>query len=120
VYNLPPLSGITTHVLDTALGRPAAGVAIVLERGGGQGQWQLVGHGETDADGRLRTLVPDDPPLTPGLYRLVFDTRRYFDSLGVRAFYPSVVVIFEVAPGEAHYHVPLLLSPFGYTTYRGS
>lgn len=113
------MSAITTHVLDTALGRPAAGVPVMLERGG-QNQWHLVGHGETDVDGRLRTLMPDGVRLTPGLYRLVFDTRRYFENLGVRGFYPSVIVIFEVTPGEAHYHVPLLLGPFGYTTYRGS
>jgi 5-hydroxyisourate hydrolase len=92
----------------------------MLERGGGQNQWNLVGHGETDADGRLRTLTTEDAPLTAGLYRLVFDTRRYFESRGVRGFYPTVVVIFEVTSAETSCHVPLLLSPFGYTTYRGS
>src|SRR5262249_1152952 len=113
-------SAITTHVLDTSLGRPAAGVSIVLEKGGGQNQWQLVGHGETDTDGRQRGLMPDDQALVPGPYRLVFDTRRYFETRSVRAFYPSVIIVFEVAAGESHYHVPLLISPFGYTTYRGS
>jgi 5-hydroxyisourate hydrolase len=107
-------------VLDTSLGRPAAGVSVVLERGGGTGQWQMVGHGNTDADGRLRSLMPDDMALTPGLYRLVFDIKRYFDGRSVRSFYPSIVIIFEVGAGESHYHVPLLVSPFGYTTYRGS
>lgn len=123
------MSAITTHVLDTSLGRPAAGVRVVLERGGKSSEWQVVGHGETDADGRLRTLMADQAPLEAGLYRLVFDTRRYFDGRGVRAFYPSVIITFEVAPevannavaeNAAHYHVPLLLSPFGYSTYRGS
>jgi 5-hydroxyisourate hydrolase len=102
-----------------SLGRPAVGVAVVLERGG-QNQWTVVGHGATDADGRVRTLMEGDAPPTPGLYRLVFDTRRYFDGRGVQSLYPSVVVIFEVAPNESRYHIPLLLSPFGYTTYRGS
>ncbi len=114
---------ITTHVLDTSIGRPAAGVRVVLERGGKSSEWQVVGHGETDADGRLRSLMTDETPLEAGLYRLVFDTRRYFEGRGVRAFYPSVIITFEVADeanGVAHYHVPLLLSPFGYTTYRGS
>ena len=115
---------ITTHVLDTSIGHPAVGVGVVLERGGKASEWQVVGHGETDGDGRLRTLVPDETPLQAGLYRLVFDARRYFESRGVRAFFPLVIVTFEVAHDvaktAAHYHVPLLLSPFGYTTYRGS
>ena len=115
---------ITTHVLDTSIGRPAVGVRVTLERGGKSSDWQLVGHGETDADGRLRTLTADDAAVDPGLYRLVFDTRRYFEARKSRAFYPSVIVIFEVADEsssrQAHYHVPLLLSPFGYSTYRGS
>ena len=115
---------ITTHVLDTSIGRPAVGVRVILERGGKPSDWQLVGHGETDSDGRLRTLMAEDAPVDPGLYRLVFDTRRYFEARKVRAFYPSVIVIFEVADDpssrQAHYHLPLLLSPFGYSTYRGS
>lgn len=112
------MSPITTHVLDTALGRPATGVPVVLEVHSGD-RWRLVGQGQTDADGRLRTLMPDDAPLTSGIYRLVFDARHYFDARGVRGFFPSIVITFEVA-AEAHYHVPLLLSPYGYTTYRGS
>ena len=117
---MPRLSAITTHVLDTSLGRPAAGVSVVLDRGVESDQWQLVGQGQTDADGRLRTLMASDAPLTPGPYRLVFDTRQYFGRRGIHAFYPSVIIVFEVAAGEAHYHVPLLISAFGYTTYRGS
>ena len=118
------MSPITTHVLDTSLGRPAAGLRVVLERGGKSSEWQIVGHGETDEDGRQRTLMTDHAPLESGLYRLVFDTRRYFEGRGVRALYPSVIITFEVgddgAKGPAHYHLPLLLGPFGYTTYRGS
>jgi 5-hydroxyisourate hydrolase len=117
------VSAVTTHVLDTSIGRPAAGVRVVLERGGRSSEWHVVGQGETDADGRLRSLMADRVPLAAGLYRLVFDTRRYFEGRGIRAFYPSVIIMFEVADeaeSAAHYHVPLLLSPFGYTTYRGS
>jgi 5-hydroxyisourate hydrolase len=111
---------ITTHVLDTARGKPAAGVPVVLEHAVGANEWRSVGQGQTDADGRLRTLVPSGTTLQPGRYRLLFETHRYFDAQGTRAFYPHVIVVFETAPNETHYHVPLLLSPFGYSTYRGS
>jgi 5-hydroxyisourate hydrolase len=121
---MSPVSAITTHVLDTSIGRPAAGVNVVLERGGKSSEWQVVGHGETDVDGRVRTLMDEQTPLEAGLYRLLFDTRRYFGGRGIRAFYPSVVVMFEVGDEDVrrapHYHLPLLVSPFGYTTYRGS
>jgi 5-hydroxyisourate hydrolase len=114
------MSAITTHVLDTALGRPAAGIAVVLDRQDANDQWAEVGRGHTDADGRLRSLYPvnDTPP--PGTYRLSFDTQGYFASLEIEAFYPEVVVIFKTRPGEPHYHVPLLLNPFGFSTYRGT
>jgi 5-hydroxyisourate hydrolase len=108
-------AAITTHVLDTARGRPAAGVAIVLERSNGDG-WERVGAGSTDADGRLRELGSVDP----GHYRLTFDTGGYFAAGGQDGFYPEVVVNFTVQQGEDHYHVPLLLNPHGYSTYRGS
>jgi 5-hydroxyisourate hydrolase len=114
------MSTITTHVLDTAQGRPAAGIEIVLERMGEQGEWQPVGRGMTDADGRLATLVPERQSAPPGVYRLTFATGAYFSSRQIAAFYPLVAVTFDVRPGDAHYHVPLLLSPFGYSTYRGS
>jgi len=114
------MSAITTHVLDTARGCPAAGVRVTLEYGDRDERWDVVGHGVTDANGRLRTLLPDaDAPL-PGVYRLRFDVRTYFEPFGVRSFFPHVVVTFEVSAGDGHYHVPLLVSPFGYTTYRGS
>jgi 5-hydroxyisourate hydrolase len=112
------MSGITTHVLDTARGRPAAGVPVMLERSVAEG-WQMVGAGATDGDGRLRSLMPDTMSIVRGTYRLTFDTRQYFDGGGVQAFYPRIIVEFDVAE-EAHYHVPLLLSPYGYSTYRGS
>jgi 5-hydroxyisourate hydrolase len=111
------VSAITTHVLDTARGRPAAGIDVVLERASATG-WDAVGRGTTDADGRLRDLLPAGAPAA-GRYRLTFDTGAYFAAAGERAFYPEVVVVFAV-DGDEHHHVPLLLSPFGYSTYRGS
>jgi len=107
------MSGITTHVLDTASGRPAAGVPITLEILRGD-QWQMVGSGTTDNDGRLRTLVTTTPE--PGTYRITFNSGAYFPT----GFFPSVAITFTVEAGNEHYHVPLLLSPFGYSTYRGS
>lgn len=114
------MSAITTHVLDTALGRPAAGIAVGLDHRAANGQWTEVGRGHTDSDGRLKALYPAADPLLAGVYRLTFDTQRYFESIGVQAFYPEVVVVFETRAGESHYHVPLLLNPFGFTTYRGT
>jgi 5-hydroxyisourate hydrolase len=123
------MSAITTHVLDTARGRPAAGVPIVLLRGidsesdaggGGASIWQEIGRGETDGDGRLRTLCPDGERPAVGTYRLVFDTGAYFAATGSAGFYPAVEVIFLIDDPAQHYHVPLLLSPYGYSTYRGS
>jgi 5-hydroxyisourate hydrolase len=110
---------ITTHILDTAHGRPAGGVDVVLERSVGA-EWEALDCGKTDADGRLRTLLSDAGPVPPGVYRLVFETGRYFESRGLPVFHPQVIVVFTAASGEGHYHVPLLVSPFGYTTYRGS
>ena len=112
------MSGITTHVLDTSRGRPAEGIAVTLERTDEQGTWTLLGTGRTDADGRVRTLLSSTPPA--GTYRLTFDTRTYFDASRLPVFYPQVTITFCTAAAEDHYHVPLLLSPFGYSTYRGS
>lgn len=109
---------ITTHVLDTALGRPAAGVQVLLELQVADG-WVRLGSGATDGDGRLRDL-PVDADRRAGIYRLTFDTGGYFSSCGEAGFYPSVAVEFEVADPTSHHHVPLLLSPYGYSTYRGS
>ncbi len=108
--------GITTHVLDTATGHPAAGVPIALERRDAAGAWTCVGTGHTDDDGRLKTLLPDGAPAAHGTYRLTFDTRAY---LGAQAFFPEVTIVFTVSD-DRHHHVPILLSPFGYSTYRGS
>ena len=114
------MSAITTHVLDTSRGRPAAGVGVVLERSTGDDTWSVVGRGDTDGAGRQRTLMADGAPLIPGVYRLTFDTRRYFDTVGGRTLFPSVVITFEAATEESHYHLPLLLNPFGYSTYLGT
>jgi 5-hydroxyisourate hydrolase len=114
------MSAITTHVLDTSRGRPAAGLHVALEQAGPSGEWHRVGEGVTDPDGRLRTLMSDGARPVPGLFRLIFDTRAYFESHATTSFYPHVVITFEVTGSGAHYHVPLLLSAFGYTTYRGS
>jgi 5-hydroxyisourate hydrolase len=114
------MPGITTHVLDTSRGRPAPGLHVVLEQRGPDGDWVRVGDGNTDDDGRLRTLTPEGAQVAAGIYRLTFDTGRYFEARQERGFYPSVSVAFEVLDNGGHYHVPLLLSPFGYSTYRGS
>ena len=107
------MSAITTHVLDTAAGKPAVGVRVRLEGGDGT----QVAVGTTDDDGRVRALGPDRLP--PGTYRLVFDTAGYFAQIGQQCFYPEVVVTVVIDAGQ-HYHLPVLLSPFAYSTYRGS
>jgi 5-hydroxyisourate hydrolase len=121
------VSTVTTHVLDTARGAPAAGVPVRLERVSGSGMGEAgpggagteeVGRASTDADGRVRDLGPERLPA--GTYRLVFDTAAYFGRQQTAGFFPEVAVTFSVDGGGQHYHVPLLLSPFGYSTYRGS
>ncbi len=111
-------SPITTHVLDTAAGRPAAGVPIVLELEV-DGHWKEVGSGTTDDDGRLGSLISPSQ-FVPGVYRITFNVDAYFLAQGRRTFYREVPVIFRVVETSHHYHVPLLLSPYGYSTYRGS
>lgn len=112
------MSGITTHVLDTARGRPAAGVGVTLEKETA-GSWTLVGRGATDADGRARDLT-SGASVEAGRYRLTFDTGAYHSSAGVAGFYPYATIVFDIHDAAQHHHVPLLLSPFGYSTYRGS
>lgn len=105
---------LSTHVLDTTTGRPAVGVAVFLEQRGAAG-WTRVHLGGTDEDGRLKL-----GETAPGVYRLTFSTGTWFSQRGIETFYPEVGVTFEVTSADEHYHVPLLLSPFGYATYRGS
>jgi 5-hydroxyisourate hydrolase len=113
------MSAITTHILDTSRGRPAQGVLVVLDRRVEGGHEEL-SRGVTDADGRLRTLLTVGAPLERGVYRLTFHTGDYFAQHGGEGFYPEVSIAFEIKDPAQHYHVPLLLNPFGYSTYRGS
>jgi len=120
--SVPPPSvtkSISTLVLDTGRGRPAEGVPVVLEIRSGLGEWREVGRGSTESDGSLRDLIPQGS-LEAATYRLTFDTSAYFHSLGIEGFYPEASVVFAVRDPMQHYHVPLLLSPYGYATYRGS
>ena len=109
---------LSTHVLDASRGKPAAQVPLILFRRAGDA-WQRVGAGTTDEDGRCATLAPDG--LGTAVYRLVFDTQTYFRAAGISGFfYPEVSITFRVTESERHHHVPLLLSPYAYSTYRGS
>ena len=111
-----PVNPFSTHILDTTRGRPAAGVPVTLERRDGAA-WASLGGGNTDDDGRLAGFAGD---IGAGTYRVTFDTGAYFAALGTEGFYPSVSIEFSVRADDEHYHVPLLLNPFGYSTYRGS
>jgi 5-hydroxyisourate hydrolase len=113
-------SPITTHVLDTALGKPASGVRATLEIQSGLNQWKELGSSMTNEDGRAADLLSPNFKLERGLYRMTFDTASYFRQSGVNGFYPFVQIVFEIRDPATHYHVPLLLSPYGYSTYRGS
>ena len=113
------MSTISTHVLDTSRGRPAAGVGVKLEALN-QGGWSVMANAETDQDGRVKAFPLGQPQLIVGIYRLTFATADYFDRLKQESFYPEVSISFRLAGGTEHYHVPLLISPFGYSTYRGS
>jgi len=108
-------SAITTHVLDTARGQPASGVPFLLSVRADNGEWREIARGSTDSDGRAR--LSSAPR---GIYRLVFDTDAYYRAWNLEGFYPEVVVTFEVRDPSQSYHVPLLISPYGYSTYRGS
>lgn len=112
------MSGITTHILDTAAGSPARGVAITLELER-DGAYSEIGRGHTDDDGRCKTLM-GERALEAGTYRISFDTGGYYAGRSADCFFPRVQIEFTVRDAGQHYHVPILLSPFGYTTYRGS
>jgi 5-hydroxyisourate hydrolase len=113
-------SPITTHILDTASGKPAPGISVVLERKTHTTGWQKVAEGMTNVDGRITDLMSPAEAFLPGLYRLIFETGPYFLMREIDSFYPQVSITFSVKDATQHYHVPLLLSPFGYSTYRGS
>lgn len=110
---------ISTHVLDTSTGRPAAAITVHLQRQNGPA-WVHVSRGSTDADGRVGALLPPNSPPGAGGYRLTFDVGEYFAARGVESFYAKISIEFVVRDAASHYHVPLLLGPYGYTTYRGS
>jgi 5-hydroxyisourate hydrolase len=114
------MSGVTTHILDLTIGRPAVGVGVVLERKSHSAGWQRIGEGITNADGRAIDLVPAGDVFLSGHYRLVFETGAYFLLKRIESFFPQVTIVFTVKDAGQHYHVPILLSPFGYSTYRGS
>jgi 5-hydroxyisourate hydrolase len=114
------MSTISTHILDTSRGQPVPGVGVSLEvLNAGEG-WSPLAQAVTDDDGRVKAFVLAEPQLGAGTYRLVFSIGQYFTSLNQQSFYPEVTVSFLIEGGAEHYHVPLLISPFGYSTYRGS
>jgi 5-hydroxyisourate hydrolase len=112
------MSDITTHVLDVSIGKPAAGVPVTLEIQKAA-DWKELSRGATDSDGRLRHLLAPGS-LVKGTYRLTFETEPYFKSRKVEGLYPLIAIVFQVRNAKEHHHIPLLLSPFGYSTYRGS
>ncbi len=113
------MSQITTHILDTSLGRPAADVPIRLEQQLAENTWKILAEGTTNADGRVANLLPKEQILPIGTYKIIFYTEGYFAAQNRAHFYPVVEIQFKVTDA-AHYHVPLLLNPFGFSTYRGS
>ena len=113
------MSAITTHILDTSRGRPADGVRVTLEVEDGSG-WATLGTGLTDSDGRLRSLLADGVRPRAAIHRLSFEVADYFARLATPAFFPRVQISFSVTAPSEHHHVPLLLSAYGYSTYRGS
>jgi 5-hydroxyisourate hydrolase len=114
------MNRISTHVLDTARGKPAPAVFLRLDFREPDGVWRQLGSSQTDADGRCFQLLPESEILAEGFYRITFDTAAYFGAQGILGLYPFVEITFQVRSGESHFHIPLLLSPNGYTTYRGS
>lgn len=117
------MSQLTTHILDTTKGKPAQGVTIFLFQQNNEDPigigWKQLTLGSTNADGRIPNLLSKEVILEPGIYKLKFETKEYFEKQGVQTFYPFIEITFTIT-GSEHYHVPLLLNPFGYSTYRGS
>jgi 5-hydroxyisourate hydrolase len=111
---------ISTHVLDVSQGQPAKDLPVRLERRDSAGEWRVLNLSRTDGEGRCTQLLPEKEDLRAGLYRLAFDTASYQLAEETQGLYPVVEITFQVREGESHFHIPLLLSPYGYTTYRGS
>lgn len=114
------MSTISTHILDTSRGTPANSVAVALEVQNNDETWTELSHAWTDQDGRVKPFFLVEQQVQSGTYRLCFDTESYFSSLSLECFYPQVTIVFRVEDDSQHYHVPLLISPYGYSTYRGS
>ncbi len=114
------MSGISTHVLNMSNGLPARGIPVVLAVQTSPGHWRQIGAGRTNDDGRIDTFLAKGVRMQPGTFRLTFDVTVYFRSQKITSLYPEVTVTFTVRDAAEHYHIPLLLGPFGYTTYRGS
>jgi 5-hydroxyisourate hydrolase len=114
------MNRISTHILDMVHGKPAHDVLVRLEKQNTPGDWRLLTSARTDHDGRCPQLLPEGEDLSAGVYRLSFDTGSYYAHQKIDALYPFVEVTFQVRGGDSHFHIPLLLSPNGYTTYRGS
>ena len=114
------MSTISTHVLDTSRGGPANGVHVRLDFQNIDESWSQLAEAWTDEDGRVKPFFLVATVLSAGNYRLVFDTEAYFSAYDIESFYPQVIVTFKIGDSPQHYHVPLLLSPYGYSTYRGS
>ena len=112
------MSQLTTHILDTTKGRPAQGVGVALYKQHNQ-EWHEIAIGITNKDGRIPDLLDKDVALEPGVYKIRFETQEYFDKLGIQTFYPFAEISFHITTTD-HYHIPLILNPFGYSTYRGS
>lgn len=112
------MSQITTHILDTTKGKPASGVNIFLYAAH-ENEWKQIAQGITNTDGRIPDLLTKEVLLESGIYKMKFETKPYFDQQGIKAFYPFVEIVFSI-DGHEHYHIPLLLNPYGYSTYRGS
>lgn len=121
--NTNNMSQITTHILDTTRGLPAKNVPITLYQQvdkNADSMWQSIASGKTNEDGRIAGLLDPKNKLPAGYYRMHFDTNHYFNSIDVKGFYPYVDIVFELDDSGDHYHIPLLLTAFGYSTYRGS
>lgn len=114
------MSTISTHILDTSRGTPADGVNVILELQNADESWTTLAEAWTDEDGRVKPFFLVETHLDAGVYRLVFDVESYFSRIDVESFYPQVTVVFRVGDTPEHYHIPLLISAFGFSTYRGS
>lgn len=116
------MSQVTTHILDTTKGKPVEGVTIVLFQQNPEDPvttgWRQIAIGTTNIDGRIPDLLQQDAILQPGIYRVRFETKEYFEKQAIQTFYPFIEITFTIT-GSEHYHIPLLLNPFGYSTYRG-